>query len=206
MTEENRKPKLVHDEATPEAPFNPAEYFRKALALRRPLQPVIKKVTVLAEVHVGRPHPDTWFQLNPSPEASVEAYVIKDKDKNVYYIDDAMLGHPILAPRLKPATLIEAATWPPEKPYIIPFFHPDPDRDIPAYNSAWVAYEQAIGGTWTQMRWGAGTFEVAQALNNKNPPTFSGKPMWELLAVGFGSRMIMDENHPYVQAVSGVVV
>jgi hypothetical protein len=206
MNDKTDKVKRVSTEKpeASETAFDTTSYFKEAMELRKPLQPVIRKANVLAEVHVGRPHSDTWFQLNPSETASMEAYVIKDKDKVYYYVDKKMLDHPLLYPRLKPVTLVEAATWPPTVPYIIPFHHPSPDRDIPAYTSAWVAYEQALSGVWTQIRWEEGIFQVAKAENNPHSPTFSGKPMWELLALGFKSRIIRDADHAYVRSIRGV--
>jgi len=110
-----------------------------------------------------------------------------------------MQAHPLLYPRIKPAVLIEAAVWPPEVPYVLPFFHPDPDRDINAYTTAWVAYKQARNGIWTTMNWGSGGYEVNKAENNPHKPTFSGKPLWELLAIALKGRIIADEKHPYVK-------
>jgi hypothetical protein len=135
----------------------------------------------------------------------LEAIVVKDKDKNYFYVTPEMQTHPLLYPRLRPVTLVEVAVWPPEVPYIIPFHHVDPDRDIPAYSSAWVAYEQAVSGIWTQMVWSGGAFQVHKAEDNPHPPTFSGKPMWELLALGFKLRIINDANHPYLKNIRGVV-
>ena len=51
------------------------------MKLRKPLQPVIRKTAVTAEVRVERPDGDTWFQCNPEPEASMDAYVIRDAEK-----------------------------------------------------------------------------------------------------------------------------
>jgi hypothetical protein len=107
--------------------------------------------------------------------------------------------------RLRPVILVEGALWPPEVPYIVPFHHPDPDREIPAYTSAWVAFEQARSGVWTQMRWEDGTFKISRAENNPHPATFSGKDLWELLAIGFKDRIINDPSHPYVRELRGDV-
>ena len=62
--------------------FDTANYFKEAMALRKPLEPIIKKVAVIADVRIGRPHPDTWFQCNPDPQAALESYVVRDKEKN----------------------------------------------------------------------------------------------------------------------------
>jgi len=177
-SDEQAKPKLVHPEppkTEPAKEFDSAAYFKEALAMRRPLAPVIRKTVITAEVRVGRPHPDAWFQLNPSENAAMDAYVIRDADKRYFFVTEAMQLDPVLYPRLKRVILVEAALWPPEVPYIIPFHYPDPDREIPAYTSAWVAYEQARSGVWTQMRWGEGTFQISRADNNPHPATFSGK-------------------------------
>jgi hypothetical protein len=200
MSDEPKRPKieLVQPE-TNEGSFDAAAYFKEAMAMRKPLKPAIRKVTVTAEVRVGRPHPDVWFQLNPDESAAMDAYLIRDKDRKFYYVTEAMWTHPLLYPRIKPAILVEGAVWPPEVPHIIPFFYPDPDRDIAAYSSAWVAYEQARSGVWTTMNWVGSAYEVSQAANNPHNPTFSGKPLWELLAIGFKGRIIADESHPYVK-------
>jgi hypothetical protein len=201
MSEEPTYPKLVSPpppDAKP-AEFDAAAYLKEAMAMRKPLKPAIKKVAVTADVRFGRPHPDVWFQLNPAEDASMDAYLIKDKDNKFIFITEAMHAHPLLYPRIKPAVLIEAAVWPPEVPYVLPFFYPDPERDINAYTTAWRAYEQARDGTWTTMNWGRGGYEVNKATNNPHKPTFSGKPLWELLAIALKGRIIADENHPYVK-------
>jgi hypothetical protein len=185
--------------------FDTANYFKEAMALRKPLEPIIKKVAVIADVRIGRPHPDTWFQCNPDPQAALESYVVRDKEKNYYYVTAEMQTHPLLYPRLRAVTLVEAAVWPPGVPYIIPFHHPSPDRHIPAYSSAWVAFEQAKSGIWTQMNWADGAFQVHRAEDNPHPPTFSGKPMWELLALGFKQRIINNAGHQYVKDIAGIV-
>jgi hypothetical protein len=207
MNDEVKKLSLVAPPPSEEttSTFDVAGYFKEATAMRRPLKPVIKKVAVTAEVRVERPHPDTWFQLNPDSKASMDAYVVRDADKKYYYVTEAMQTDPILYPRLKPVILIEGAVWPPEVPYIVPFHYPDPDREIPAYTSAWVAYEQAKSGIWTQMRWGAGSYDVSKAENNPHKATFSGKDLWELLAFGFKDRIIANPEHPYVLQLRGVV-
>jgi hypothetical protein len=205
-----RKPKLVDPdppkkETEPAKQFDSTSYFKEALALRKPLAPVIRKTVVTADVRVERPHGDAWFQLNPNEKAAFDAYVVKDADKRYYYVTDAMLTDPVLYPRLKPVILVEGALWPPEVPYIVPFHYPDPDREIPAYTSAWVAYEQARAGIWTQMRWEDGAYKVWQAENNPHPATFSGKDLSELLAIGFKDRIINDPSHPYVRKLRGDV-
>jgi hypothetical protein len=207
-SDEQAKPKLVYPEppkTEPAREFDSAAYFKEAMAMRKPLMPVIRKTAITAEVRVGRPHPDTWFQLNPDEKAAMDAYVIRDADKKYYFVTEAMQLDPVLYPRLKRVILVEGAVWPPEVPYIVPFHYPDPDRDIPAYTSAWVAYEQARSGIWTQMRWDGGTFKVSRAENNPHPATFSGKDLWELLAVGFKSSTINDPNHPYARQLRGDV-
>jgi hypothetical protein len=211
MADEQLKPKLIYpespktdDKAPASEGFDAAAYFKEAMKLRKPLQPVIRKTTVTAEVRVGRPDGDTWFQCNPEPEASMDAYIIRDAEKRYFYIAEPMVSDPVIYPRLKPVLLIEAAVWPPTVPYIIPFFYPDPDRDIAAYTSALVALEQARSGVWTQMRWGDGSYVVAKAENNPHPPTFSGKAMWELLSIGFKDRVVTTTEHPLVKQLRGI--
>jgi hypothetical protein len=211
MPDEISKPRLVNPElpktdgetAASES-FDAAAYFKEALKLRKPLQPVIRKTTVTAEVRVMRPDGDTWFQCNPEPAASMDAYIIRDAEKRYFYVAELMENDPIIYPRLKPVLLIEAAVWPPTVPYIVPLFYPNPDRDVAAHTSALIALEQARSGFWTQMRWGDGSYVVAKAENNPHPPTFSGKPMWELLSVGFKDRIITSAEHPFVKQLRGV--
>jgi hypothetical protein len=210
MAGKPRKPKLVHldppkKETEPAKQFDSAAYFKEALALRKPLTPVIRKTLVTADVRVERPHGDAWFQLSPNEKAALDAYVVRDADKKYYYVTEPMLTDPVLYPRLKPVVLVEGALWPPQVPYIVPFHYPDPDREIPAYTSAWVAYEQARAGMWTQMRWEDGAYKVGRAENNPHPATFSGKDLSELLAIGFKDRIINDPDHPYVRKLRGDV-
>jgi hypothetical protein len=200
------RPKLVYsgNDAASQKPkegeFDAANYFKEVSALRRKSSPVIKKVTTF-EVKVGRLLPTTWFQVNPDEAMTLECVCLRDKDKNYYYVDDDLKDEPILQSWLKPVLLVEAAAWPPDIPYLVPFHIPDPDRDIPAYTSAWSVYEQARSGIWTQMIWGKGEFLRLSAENNKHKPVFSGKPIFELLAHGFKKRIVRSIDHEYVKAV-----
>jgi hypothetical protein len=203
MSDDVKKPKfdVIQKETptTPESAFDGPAYFQEAMKMRKPLEPAIRKVSAIVEVRVALPNSETWFQLNPDTDAVIEAYVIKDKERKYYYVTEAMITHPLLARRLRPATLIEGAVWPPEVPYIVPFHHPDPDREIAAYASAWEGYKQAKSEIWTQLEWNGSSYTIHRAENNPHPPTFSGKPMWELLALGFKNRIIADDNHPYIR-------
>ena len=119
------KPSLV-----PPEHVDAKAYFAAVASLRKPLQPLIKKVEILAEVRVGRVGGDDWFQVNPDPKMQAYGYVLKDKDKTYRYVHDSMWTHPILIKRLKPVLLVEVTTFPPSGAIITPFHVPDPDREI----------------------------------------------------------------------------
>ena len=88
MTDEP-KIKLVADTDKPSLTTTSVDakaYFAEVASLRKPLQPVIKKVEILAEVRVGRVGGDDWFQANPDPKMQMYGYVLKDKDKTYRYV------------------------------------------------------------------------------------------------------------------------
>jgi hypothetical protein len=209
MTDEP-KIKLVPDPDKPllEPPehVDAKAYFTAVASLRKPLQPLIKKVEILAEVRVGRVGGDDWFQVNPDEKMQAYGYVLKDKDKVYRYVHDSMWTHPILIKRLKPVLLVEVTTFPPSGAIITPFHVPDPDREIAAYTTAWKGYLQAQSGIWTQLTWADGAFHISQAENNPNKPTWSGKDLATLLAVVFEGpdKFITSAEGPYVRQLRGV--
>jgi hypothetical protein len=195
------KPSLV-----PPEHVDPKAYFAEVASLRKPLQPLIKKIEILAEVRVGRVGGDDWFQVNPDPKMQMYGYVLKDKDKVYRYVHESMWTHPILMKRLKPVLLVEVTTFPPSGAIITPFHVPDPDRGIRAYETAWKGYLQAQSGIWTQLTWTEGAFHISAAEKNPNKPTWSGKDLATLLAVGFEGedKFIISEDAPYVRQLRGV--
>ena len=205
MTDEPKFKVVQQDDAPAmSAPVDAKAYFAAVASLRKPLQPLIKKVEILAEVRVGRVGGDDWFQVNPDPKMQMYGYVLKDKDKVYRYVHEIMEKHPILIKRLKPVLLVEVTTFPPSGAIITPFHVPDPDREIRAYETAWKGYLQAQSGVWTQLTWTDGAFHVSVAEKNPNPPTWSGKDLATLLAVGFEGKLITSEDDPYVRQLRGV--
>jgi hypothetical protein len=84
MIDDPKKFKIV------EPPIDPKAYFADVAKMRKPLQPVIHKVEVLAEVRVGRVGGDDWFQVNPDEKMQAYGYCLKDKDKNYYFVHENM--------------------------------------------------------------------------------------------------------------------
>ena len=199
MVDDPKKFKIV------EPPIDPKAYFADVAKMRKPLQPVIHKVEVLAEVRVGRVGGDDWFQVNPDEKMQAYGYCLKDKDKNYYFVHESLWQHPLLMRRLKPVLLVEVATFPPSGPIITPFHVPSQDREIRAYETAWKGYLQAQSGIWTMLTWDNGAFHIGRAENNPNPPTWPGKDLGTLLAIGFENRFITDDSHDYVKSLRGVV-
>ena len=52
--------------------------------------------------------------------------------------------------------------------------------------------------------WADGAFHPSAAEKNLNKPTWSGKDLATLLAVGFEGKLITSEDDPYVRQLRGV--
>ena len=178
-------------------------YFEAVASLRKPLEPLINKVEILAEVRVGRVGGDDWFQVNPDQKMQAYGYVLKDKDKTYRYVHDSMWTHPILIKRLKPVLLCEVTTFPPSGAIITPFHVPDPDREISAYTTAWKGYLQAQSGIWTQLTWSMERSTCRMQRTIRTSLRGPAKIWRRSLAVGFEKKLILSEDDPYVQQLRG---
>src|SRR6516164_7337349 len=93
---------------------DPSAIFDDLAALRKESKLTVKRKTVLVNVPVGKPPNNVYFRTHPALKLE-NATVIREKDgtRDVnYFITPDMRGHPKLAPRLRPSTIMLACMWP----------------------------------------------------------------------------------------------
>jgi hypothetical protein len=160
-------------------------------------------------VTVDKPPSNVHFRTHPTLKLE-NATVIRDEDgtrKKFYYIVPDMRGHPKLAPRLRPVTIMLTCMWPgngfllwlvPEK------------TDFKPWKSEKAAAEQAQT-VWTQMVWNQdkGDYDVETVDQNsslkKIEPTWPKESFELLLKIGFADCIVDNEDHYYVRRLRGIV-
>src|SRR5262249_424672 len=93
---------------------DPSAIFDDLAALQKASKLTVKRKTILVNVPVDKPPNNVHFRTHTTLKLE-NATVIKDKDgtRDVYYfIVPDMRGHPKLAPRLRPVTIMLTCTWP----------------------------------------------------------------------------------------------
>jgi hypothetical protein len=114
-----------------------------------------------------------------------------------------MRGHPKLAPRLRPVTIMLTCTWPGNGFLLWPV----PEKtDFKAWKSEKAAAEQAQT-VWTQMVWNQerGDYDVEKAENIDIEPTWPKESFEELLKIGFADVIVDNQDHYYVRRLRGIL-
>jgi len=181
------------------------DIFADLDALRAKSCLTIKRKTVLVNVAVGRPANNIHFRTNPDPKNCLDATVLIDEKKTVYFVTPEMRSHPKIALRIRNVTLRLTVTWPSNEIYLWPVPLFDEEHGFPVWRSARKAAELAES-TWVQMAWDDArrdyTVEVAEGTLAE--PQWPDKTMAELLTLGFSGRVIDNEDHPYVRRLRGL--
>jgi hypothetical protein len=89
----------------PAAGRNPTDVFADLDALREKSKLTVKRKVVLVNVSVGRPANNTHFRTNADPDYCLDATVLIDERKAIYFVVPEMRSHPKIAPRLRNVTL-----------------------------------------------------------------------------------------------------
>jgi len=200
MADDAKKPdlKVVPDK-------DPSAIFDDLAALRTASKLTVKRKTVLVNVPVGKPPSNVHFRTHPTLRLE-NAMVIREKDgtRDVYYfITPDMRGHPKLAPRLRPSTIMLACMWPGNGFLLWPV----PEKiDFPSWRSEHKAAELAQAD-WVQMVWDPdkGDYNVETAENINIEPTWPKESFEQLLKSGFADVIVDNEDHYYVRRLRGIV-
>src|SRR5262249_8011915 len=130
---------------------DPSAIFDDLASLRKESKLTIKRKTILVNVPVGKPPNNVHFRAHPTLKLE-NATIIKDREgtRDIYYfVTPAMRGHPRLAPRLRPVTIMLACLWP-GNGYLL---WPVPEKlSFPAWKSERAAADQSQT-SWMSMVW-----------------------------------------------------
>jgi hypothetical protein len=184
---------------------DPSAIFDDLATLRKESKLTVKRKTVLVNVPVGKPPSNVHFRTHPTLKLE-NATVIKDKEgtSDVYYfITPAMRGHPRLAPRLRPVTIMLTCCWPgngfllwlvPEK------------TNFKAWKSEKETAKSAQEN-WMQMVWNEekGDYDVEKAEEIDIEPTWPKESFEELLKIGFADVIVDNEDHYFVRRLRGII-
>jgi hypothetical protein len=184
---------------------DPSAIFDDLAALRKASKLTVKRKTVLVNVPVGKPPNNVYFRTHPALKLE-NATVIREKDgtRDVnYFITPDMRGHPKLAPRLRPVTIMLTCTWPGNGFLLWPV----PEKiDFSSWRSEHKAAELAQTD-WVQMVWDPdkGDFNVETTDNIKIEPAWPKESFEELLKLGFADVIVDNEDHYYVRKLRGII-
>jgi len=182
---------------------DPADIFNDLAALRKASKLTVKRKTVLVNMTVDKPPNNVYFRTHPTLKLE-NATVIREKDgtRDIYYfVVPDMRGHPKLAPRLRPVTIMLTCTWPGNGCLLWPV--PEKD-DFKAWKSEKAAAEQAQT-FWTQMVWNPEKADVERAEKINIEPTWPKEPFEQLLKLGFADCIVDNEDHYYVRRLRGII-
>jgi hypothetical protein len=200
MADDAKKPdlKVVPDK-------DPSAIFNDLATLRKESKLTVKRKTVLVNVPVGKPPSSVHFRTHPTFRLE-NATVIKDTvgTRDVwYYIVPAMRGHPKLAPRLRPVTIMLTCTWPGNGFLLWPV----PEKtNFKAWKSENAAANQARTD-WMSMVWNEerSDFDVEKAEGINVEPTWPKESFEELLKIGFADIIVDNEDHYFVRRLRGII-
>jgi len=185
---------------------DPSSIFDDLATLRKESKLTVKRKTVLVNVRIDKPPSNTHFRTHPTLKLE-NATVIKDKEgtRDVYYfVVPAMRGHPKLAPRLRPVTIMLACTWPGNGFLLWPV----PEKtNFPAWKSEKNAADLAQT-TWMSMVWNEerGDYDIEKAEGIDIEPTWPKESFEELLKIGFADVIVDNEDHYYVRKLRCIIV
>jgi hypothetical protein len=176
---------------------DPTAIFNNMGRLRSVKKPIVKKTSVLVDVPIDKPANNVWFRCHPDPEMQLDSAILRDGN-TYYYVDLDMHEHPKLAKRIRWVTLALVYSWPGGGIQIwpVPF---KGSRKQPAWDSAREAFELSQTH-WVQMVYNEETrgYDIDTADRPNQVPVWPNKSFEDYLKIGFGDRIIVDEDHPYM--------
>jgi hypothetical protein len=163
---------------------------------------------ILTRVPVRKPRRGEFFRTHRDPAMSLAAttYVDSNEQDDVYFVAPAMRG--ALAEDLRPVLLQLAITrngvlfiWPATIPNddnpLGRSWHDSARKAAEIAKTQWIRViaDKALSG-----------YRVRQAEGKLSEPEWPiDKTFGDLLAIAFGDRIIMSEDHPVVRALRGLV-
>jgi len=198
------------ESSNPELEINTANFFANLEAVRLAPEDTAELGTreILTRVPVRRPRREEFVRCHPDPamSLSVTIYVDRNENDDVYFVAPGMRG--ALAEDLRAVLLqltisrkgtlfIWPLTIPSEDNPLGRSWHESARKAAEIAKSYWIriAADKSLGG-----------YRVRKAEGKLSDPEWpTDKSFGDLLTIAFADRIILDENHPMVRKLRGLV-
>lgn len=176
---------------------------------------LIRRESVATDCAVGKPAANLYFRANPDPRFVVrDAALIRHRqDKDVwFFVMPHMVANPIVARHVRLFDIYFLCTWPGLGWMLMPIVSSSAvaatAKPMPTDVSQRAAIEVAFS-KWTNLTWDAGkrdfivsTAESSGLIEPAWPPEPFKMTPW--LKLGFASRVVDADTHPYVEQLRGI--
>jgi hypothetical protein len=159
---------------------------------------------VLAHVAVRKPNRTEFVRVHPDSAMSLVTAVFIDKEeRETFFVAPAM--REALVGEIKPVLLMVALTR-----QGVVFIWPVPMPDESGRRNAW-AETARQGAELAKSAWvrlaadlSLGAYRLYQAEGALSEPTWSDKPLPDLLEIAFRNRIIDSDDHPVIRRLRGL--
>jgi hypothetical protein len=156
---------------------------------------------VHAIIPVARPSKTVFFQVNPDPDFSFEAYIF-DYERRIYLVfPEVAAQFPEL---VKPVRIVSAITRE-GNPYLWPLRLPKDDGRSDNWAASAIEIAEIAKGAWVRVThdMSAGCFIAFKAKGILVKPAFLAMTIEEMLQKAFRDFVITDMNHPIAREMLG---
>jgi hypothetical protein len=173
--------------------------------------------TIAVNMPVGKPPDNAYFQCHPDPAQRLDASLLFDKEeRDIYFVYPQMMNHPLVAPRLRRATLATTYLWPSGRIILWPVPFPTGKGAAKCWKTTRHAFEIACGlaedlaerrAHWAQLCWNEELrdYDLAIAENINISPIWPADLNFSTsLKLGFRDKTIADDDHPYMRQLRGL--